>query len=100
MERTEVSHLAAFEESFFLVLRLTRGVNLQELSTRFGQDAITQVHAAIAELVETGLMEHQADSIFLTSRGRLLSNEVFERFIAADELIRKMSPSDNNRTLN
>jgi oxygen-independent coproporphyrinogen-3 oxidase len=82
LERTEVSHQAAFEESFFLGLRLTRGVNLQELSTRFGQDAITQVHALIAELVETGLLQHREDSICLTSQGRLLSNEVFERFLA------------------
>ncbi|MGA8270606.1 MAG: radical SAM family heme chaperone HemW [Candidatus Sulfotelmatobacter sp.] len=86
--RTEVSPQAAFEESFFLGLRLASGLNLQELSARFGEGAIKQTRAAITELVESGLMEHRGDSIFLTARGRLLSNEVFERFIAADEVVR------------
>lgn len=85
--RTAVSRQAAFEESFFLGLRLMHGVNLRELSARFGEDAVKQTHAAIAELVDAGLMEHREDSILLTSRGRLLSNEVFERFIAADAAI-------------
>jgi coproporphyrinogen III oxidase-like Fe-S oxidoreductase len=29
-----------------------------------------------------GLMEKQGDTVRLTAKGRLLSNEVFERFIA------------------
>jgi coproporphyrinogen III oxidase-like Fe-S oxidoreductase len=31
--------------------------------------------------VELGLLEHEGELIRLTARGRLLSNEVFERFI-------------------
>src|ERR1700691_3309160 len=87
IQLTEVSCQAAFEENFFLGLRLTRGVNLPELATRFGKGAVKQAHAAIAELVEAGLMEKRGDFICLTPRGRLLSNEVFERFIAADEAV-------------
>ena len=76
------------EESFFLGLRLTRGVNLRELAAKFGEDAIEDARAAIAELVEDGLMEQRGDVVCLTSRGRLLSNEVFERFILAEEIAR------------
>jgi oxygen-independent coproporphyrinogen-3 oxidase len=88
MQRTVVSYRAALEESFFLGLRLTPGVNLQELAARFGEDAVQNARAPITELVEGGLIEQHEDSVCLTSRGRLLSNEVFERFILADEVVR------------
>jgi oxygen-independent coproporphyrinogen-3 oxidase len=86
--RTPVSRRAALEESFFLGLRLNRGVSLGELSTKFGEKAVEDALAATAELVECGLMEQREDFICLTARGRLLSNEVFERFILADEIAR------------
>jgi hypothetical protein len=33
-------------------------------------------------------MERRADFVCLTARGRLLSNEVFEKFILEDEVVR------------
>jgi oxygen-independent coproporphyrinogen-3 oxidase len=81
LQRTVVSNEAALEESFFLGLRLMRGINLRELATKFGDEAIENTHATVVELVEGGLMERRGDSVHLTSRGRLLSNEVFERFL-------------------
>jgi oxygen-independent coproporphyrinogen-3 oxidase len=88
LQRTEVSHRAALEESFFLGLRLNRGVNLRELSAEFGEEAIENARAAIAEFVEGGLMERRGDLVCLTARGRLLSNEVFEKFILMDGVVR------------
>jgi oxygen-independent coproporphyrinogen-3 oxidase len=88
LQRTAVSRQAAWEENFFLGLRLTRGISLRELAATFGEEAIKNVHLEIAELVANGLMERCGDFIRLTARGRLLSNEVFERFIAADEIAR------------
>jgi oxygen-independent coproporphyrinogen III oxidase len=88
LQRTPVSHSAAVEESFFLGLRLTRGVRLHELAVTFGEDAVQNARASVTELVEGGLIEQHGESIRLTSRGRLLSNEVFERFILGDEVVR------------
>jgi oxygen-independent coproporphyrinogen-3 oxidase len=85
---TLVSSREALEENFFLGLRLTRGVSLRELSSKFGVDAVESARPAIAELVGSGLMEQRGDFACLTSRGRLLSNEVFERFIMVDEVAR------------
>jgi oxygen-independent coproporphyrinogen-3 oxidase len=81
---TLVSREAALEESFFLGLRLNRGVNLQRIAARFGSKALEKLEPAIAELVFDGLLEKEqsADSIRLTPRGRLLSNEVFQAFLA------------------
>jgi oxygen-independent coproporphyrinogen-3 oxidase len=83
LQRTAVSRGAAMEESFFLGLRLVRGVSLRELSARFGDEAVENVRAAIAESVKDGLLLLDGDRIRLTSRGRLLSNEVFQRFVFA-----------------
>ncbi len=88
LQRTPVSPQAALEESFFLGLRRTRGVSLGELAAKFGEKAVGNARSAIAELVEGGLMEEREEFVCLTSRGRLLSNEVFERFLVADEIAR------------
>jgi len=82
LNRSQVSPAAALEETFFLGLRLTRGVNLRQVATAFGEDAIAGLGEIIAELRQMGLMEKQGDMVRLTAKGRLLSNEVFERFIA------------------
>jgi oxygen-independent coproporphyrinogen-3 oxidase len=82
LNRSQVSPAAALEETFFLGLRLTGGVNLRQVASAFGEDAIAGVGETIAELRQMGLMEQQGDIVRLTAKGRLLSNEVFERFIA------------------
>jgi oxygen-independent coproporphyrinogen-3 oxidase len=87
LQRTAVSRQSALEESFFLGLRLTRGVSLPELSAKFGDEALMNARLTIGELVEDGLMALCGDFACLTSRGRLVSNEVFERFLAADEIV-------------
>jgi oxygen-independent coproporphyrinogen-3 oxidase len=86
LQRTAVSRRAALEENFFLGLRRTRGVSLRELAAKFGEGAVENA-SSVAELVDDGFMERSGDFVSLTSRGRLLSNEVFERFILADEVV-------------
>jgi oxygen-independent coproporphyrinogen-3 oxidase len=108
---TPVSAQAAIEESFFLGLRLNRGIDLERLRTesRFweGHDFSRAVNAAgmtalaaeatrasrqeftpvatwesaIRQCVQDGLLEQQGTTLRLTARGRLLSNEVFARFL-------------------
>jgi oxygen-independent coproporphyrinogen-3 oxidase len=82
LNRTEVLSAAALEETFFLGLRLTRGVDLRQAAAKFGDEAIAGFSETIADCVRMGLMQQEGDAIRLTPRGRLLSNEVFERFIS------------------
>jgi oxygen-independent coproporphyrinogen-3 oxidase len=79
--RTLVDKQAALEESFFLGLRLNRGVSMARLRAEFGAAAIAGCATAVAELSEAGLLETNEGCLKLTSRGRLLSNEVFARFL-------------------
>ena len=89
LQRTAVSQAQALEESLFLGLRLSRGVNLRELSGKFGGDVMSDVRATIAECITTGLIEPcgEKESVRLTRRGRLLSNEVFENFLLMDKVV-------------
>jgi oxygen-independent coproporphyrinogen-3 oxidase len=87
VQPTAVSRREALEEGFFLGLRLTRGVSLRDTALKFGEEAIANSSSAIAELVEDGLLDQREDVIRLTPRGRLLSNEVFERFLLSDEIV-------------
>ena len=92
LERTVVSRSSALEESFFLGLRLTRGVNLSELSADFGKKAVESFGDPIVELVRDGLIQQDGDTIRLTARGRLLSNEVFEKFLTPEEVLTATPP--------
>jgi oxygen-independent coproporphyrinogen-3 oxidase len=82
LQKTEVTSAAAVEESFFLGLRLTRGVDLRAIAANYGLDALQEVQPTIAQSVADGLLQQDGDRIRLTPRGRLLSNEVFQRFLA------------------
>ncbi len=120
---TPVSAQAAIEESFFLGLRLNRGIDLDLIRREIGSvpidrgenqgcveqggraifpgrdsrktgaawcspdhnfipETIAVWESAIAQCVQDGLLEQQDTTLRLTARGRLLSNEVFARFLA------------------
>lgn len=80
----EITVIQALEESFFLGLRLNRGIKLSELSDKFGTRVETY-GPMIRDLVNHGMLVEQDDVVQLTPRGRLLSNEVFEKFIRVPE---------------
>ncbi len=80
-ERTEVSYAAALEEAYFLGLRLNGGVRAEDLAERYGPEAATMFREQIAALCELGLIQACDGATRLTARGRLLSNEVFQRFL-------------------
>jgi oxygen-independent coproporphyrinogen-3 oxidase len=84
VERTPVSAEAAMQEAFFLGLRLNRGVGLSELRAEFGKNAVAEYDESISELLSMNLLEADGSFIRLTPKGRLLSNEVFERFATSD----------------
>lgn len=82
---TGVTINGAFEETFFLGLRLNRGVDLHDVLAQFGLAWADAVAPTLSDLEQLGLLEQQGTDFRLTDRGRLLSNEVFARFLG-DEL--------------
>jgi oxygen-independent coproporphyrinogen-3 oxidase len=75
-----VNYEQALEETFFLGLRLNRGLDSQALRQKFGGLG-SRFGPEIAELVSRGLLRYEKQFLCLTARGRLLSNEVFQSFI-------------------
>src|SRR5450432_3206479 len=82
LQKTPVSRHDALEESFFLGLRLNRGVDVREIAAGFGHEVIDKLWPSIRELIADGLLLQDRNSIRLTPHGRLLSNEVFQAFLA------------------
>jgi oxygen-independent coproporphyrinogen III oxidase len=85
-EKTMVSATAFLQEAFFLGLRLNRGIDLEELRKEFGKAIVDMQAEVIADLVGLGLLQSEGARVFLTSRGRLLSNEVFQRFLSLEKV--------------
>jgi oxygen-independent coproporphyrinogen-3 oxidase len=69
-------------EAVFLALRRARGLDAARFAEEFGRPPRGFFAEAIEELVAGGLLEERGGGdLRLTSRGRLLSNSVFERFV-------------------
>ncbi|OIP26538.1 MAG: hypothetical protein AUK39_04640 [Dehalococcoidia bacterium CG2_30_46_19] len=69
-------------ESVILGLRLEEGVNLANFTHRFGVELYSiYPQQQINELVELGLIAKNEHGIRLTTKGKLLGNEVFLRFL-------------------
>lgn len=82
--QSPVPRNAALEEAFFLGLRLNRGVDLADIRVQFGQESLFPFLPVIEDLQALGLLIGDRDLIRLTLRGRLLSNEVFEKFLGVE----------------
>ena len=80
-----VNFEAALEETLFLRLRLNRGLDVQQIAAFFG-DLFEGQRPVLRELVAEGLLEWKENHIKLTPRGRLLSNEVFQRFVGTSSV--------------
>jgi oxygen-independent coproporphyrinogen-3 oxidase len=74
LSSTEIAK--ADEERLFTGLRLSQGIILESVDWERNRKSILK-------FVEAGLLETSGDTIRLTSRGVLLSNEVFQELIAA-----------------
>jgi len=81
---SRVSRAEALEESFFLGLRLNRGVDVERLREEFGDPLLSNCAAALEEGIEEGLLQQTGSTIRLTPQGRLMSNDVFVKFLGRE----------------
>ncbi|MGA2169542.1 MAG: radical SAM family heme chaperone HemW [Terracidiphilus sp.] len=87
METAWLSPARQHEEAWFLGLRLNAGVEVGALEREFGRDAVGRAMEAVARQAKDGLLTSDGETVRLTARGRLLSNDVFQEFLglAAEE---------------
>ncbi|MGA3127181.1 MAG: radical SAM family heme chaperone HemW [Candidatus Korobacteraceae bacterium] len=86
VESTFVSAQQAIEETYFLGLRMNRGVELLAIKEEFGIAAVDNYREEITDLVASELLLLEDGWLRLTPRGRLLSNEVFANFLRDEQL--------------
>jgi oxygen-independent coproporphyrinogen-3 oxidase len=68
-------------ETAILGLRLLTGLSCRRFHHRFGVGPLALYRQPLLQAQDEGLVALTAGSIYLTRRGRLLSNEVFERLL-------------------
>jgi len=80
-EAERIGTQGQFEEAMFLGLRMNDGLSLEQLRCEFGSAALETIREPMGEICEAGLMECDGDRVWLTARGRMASNEVFNRLL-------------------
>ena len=70
------------EEAWFLGLRLNAGVEIAAIEREFGPAMVAPALEGVTRLVEAGLLVSDGATVRLTPRGQLLSNDVFQEFLA------------------
>ncbi|MGB7985499.1 MAG: coproporphyrinogen III oxidase family protein, partial [Terracidiphilus sp.] len=83
-EPAESTWLAAaqqYEEAWFLGLRLNAGVEILALEREFGAAMMAPALKVVQRLAEEELVVTDGQTVRLTPRGQLLSNEVFQAFL-------------------
>ncbi|MGJ7912194.1 radical SAM family heme chaperone HemW [Neobacillus sp. LXY-1] len=80
-ETHKVSTGEQMEEEMFLGLRKAKGVSIQHFMEKFDRDPRVLFKKELADLVEKQWIKVTEDEIYLTNKGRLLGNEVFQSFL-------------------
>jgi oxygen-independent coproporphyrinogen-3 oxidase len=78
-----VDEALEMSETMIMGLRLNEGVSFEEFEGRFRLPLAAVYDEQIRVLVGQGLLHVNESSLRLTPRGRLLGNEVFEKFLPA-----------------
>jgi len=80
-ETTDLTERDLQAETMFMGLRLNCGVSAAHFRDRCGVELDAAYGDLLAELAQLGLLERDAIGVRLTGRGRMLGNQVFERFV-------------------
>lgn len=73
------------EEAWFLGLRMNAGVEVAGLEREFGREMVEPAMETVKRLVADRLLTFEGGRVRLTARGRLLSNDVFQEFLAQSQ---------------
>ncbi len=76
-----VERVQEMSETAFLALRTAMGLHLPTFAQRFSQPFAQFVGDRLRPVEEAGLLEHEDEWLRLSTRGRLLGNEVFLRLL-------------------
>ncbi|MBM7651695.1 radical SAM family heme chaperone HemW [Neobacillus cucumis] len=81
LEDHPVSKEEQMEEEMFLGLRKTKGISIPHFTEKFGTNPMEIFASELDDLTNKKWIEVNNDTIYLTKKGRLLGNEVFQAFL-------------------
>ena len=81
VERRPLTAQTRLEEALFMGLRLTRGIDLAALESRYQTDVWRHYGAELQPFIDQGLLIYDGAHLSLTRSGMLLANEVMAVFI-------------------
>jgi oxygen-independent coproporphyrinogen-3 oxidase len=89
VDRRRLEDQERLEESLFMGLRLTEGLDLPAISRKHGIDIWSRYGQDLSPYVTAGLLLHEAGRrVALTRRGMLLANEVMAVFIGGSGTVK------------
>lgn len=80
-ERWVLSAEDQLAEALFMGLRLTDGISLSALKSRYGVDVLARYGGALQPAQDAGLLVIDRDTMQLTRRGLLVASEVMQVFV-------------------
>lgn len=81
MEEKKLTIEEEMEEYMFLGLRMTNGISKEEFSRRFGTGILDVYREPIRELAGKGLLNEDAEKIWIPKQALFLSNQVMMEFL-------------------
>ena len=81
VERRQLGPGEGLEEALFMGLRLSAGIDLTAVGTRYGIDVWDRFGEQLQPFVEAGLLRRDGSRVWLTREGMLVSNEIMAVFV-------------------
>ncbi|MCR2820454.1 radical SAM family heme chaperone HemW [Lederbergia panacisoli] len=80
-DENKISKKEKMEEEMFLGLRKMRGVQISLFQKKYDENVMEIFKEPIDEMIDRGLLTKNDDFLYLTNKGKLLGNEVFQAFL-------------------
>ena len=80
-ETRQLSRAEQMEEALFTGLRLTDGIDLASVTSRYGSDVWTRYGEALTPFVQDGLVIREGSRLRLSRNGMLVANEILQVFV-------------------
>ncbi|MBS4217093.1 oxygen-independent coproporphyrinogen III oxidase [Bacillus sp. FJAT-49711] len=80
-DQNKITKKEKMEEEMFLGLRKIEGVQISLFQKKYNENVMDIFKTPISEMMDRGLLTKSEDFLYLTNRGKLLGNEVFQAFL-------------------
>lgn len=81
LQRSKVSKKEKMEEEMFLGLRMNQGVSKSKFKNKYEESIENVFGGVVNNLINNGLLIDESGYLYLSDRGRMIGNEVFEQFL-------------------